>query len=324
MRIIIDTDPGVDDALALLYLAAKADVDIVAVGSVHGNVPAPQGAANALRILELVARPHVPVAVGAHRPLAQALRTAEFVHGDDGLGGHSGPPALTPPVEVSAAEQLVRLARAHPGELTLLALGPLTNVALAVMLEPELPRLLRRVLFVGGAVGVPGNATPYADANVWHDPEAADLVLAAGFQDLTLVGLNVTEAVRADEHWLAALAALPGPRARFASAILEHYVGFYHAMLGSRVCTLHDPLAAAIAVDPELATYRHLALEVELRGVHTRGQVLTDLRKLSSDVHIESTMARGRYPAKVAETVDRDRFLNEMLIALKELPRGLG
>lgn len=318
MRIILDTDPGVDDALAILYLAANSDAEIVAVGSVHGNVPAPQGAANALWLLELAGLPSVPVAVGAARPLAQALQTAEFVHGEDGLGGRSGPPAAAQPTAESAAEQLVRLARAHPGELTLLALGPLTNIALAVLLEPELPRLLRRVVVVGGALNTPGNVVPYAEANVWHDPEAADLVFAAGFEDLTLVGLDVTEAARADEQWLAAVAALEGPWARTATALLKHYVDFYESMVGSRVCTLHDPLAAVIALDPQLATYRLLALEVELRGAHTRGQVVADLRQISSDAPILSTIAQGRHPIKVAETVDAERFLGRLLAALRE------
>lgn len=320
MRIVLDTDPGIDDALAILYLAAHREAEIIAVGSVHGNVPAPLGAANALRVLELVGLDHVPVAVGAHRPLAQALQTSEFVHGSNGLGDHAGPPARTQPIPVSAAEQLVRLARSHPGELTLLALGPLTNIALGLLLEPELPRLLRSVVVLGGAVGVPGNITPYAEANVWHDPEAADLVLGAGFENLTLVALNVTETARADAAWLEAVADLEGPRARFATALLDHYAGFYEAMFGDRVCTLHDPLAAAITLDAGLATYRDMALAVELHGTHTRGQLIGDLREIASDSHIESAIVQGRCPVKVAETVASSTFLSRMFAALQEPP----
>jgi purine nucleosidase len=315
VRIILDTDPGVDDALAIMYLAAQEDAEIVAVGSVHGNVPAPLAAQNALRVLELV-NISAPVAIGAARPLAQPLQTAEFVHGADGLGGRAGAPPRGTPVAESAAEQLVRMARAEPGELTLLALGPLTNIALAVLLEPDLPKLLRSVVVMGGAVNVPGNITPYADANFYHDPEAADLVLAAGFADLTLVGLDVTEQTRAGEEWLTAIGALRGPRAEFANGLLEHYAGFYSQMFGTRACTLHDPLAAAIMLDAKLATYRDIPLSVELTGTHTRGQVVSDQRPIASDAYIGSGAGAGRTPVKVAETVDVPRFLDQMYEAL--------
>jgi purine nucleosidase len=315
VRIILDTDPGVDDAFAIMYLAAQEDAEIVAVGSVHGNVPAPMAAQNALRLLELVGIP-APVAVGAARPLAQPLETAEFVHGDDGLGGRAGAPPRGTPVSESAAEQLVRLARAEPGELTLLALGPLTNIALAVLLEPDLPKLLRSVVIMGGAVTVPGNITPYAEANFYHDPEATNLVLGAGFPDLTLVGLDVTEQTQVGEEWLTAVSALTGPRAEFANGLLDHYAGFYSRMLGTRTCTLHDPLAAAVMLDPKLATYRETPLVIELTGTHTRGQVLSDQRLLANDTHITGGGA-DRPPVKVAETVDVQQFLEQMFDALK-------
>jgi len=316
VRIILDTDPGVDDALAIMYLAAQGDAEIVAVGSVHGNVPAPLGALNALRVLELVGL-NPPVTVGAARPLAQPLQTAEFVHGDDGFGGHAGPEPRDFPVPGSAAEQIVRLARSHPGELTLLALGPLTNVALAVLLEPDLPNLLRSVVVMGGAVTVPGNITPYAEANFHNDPEAADLVLSAGFPDLILVGLDATEQARVGTDWLSALAELTGPRAKFANKILDHYAQFYANMSGEHSCTLHDPLAAAIMLDQKLADYRKMPLGVELTGTHTRGQVVSDLRSISSDAYISTNAGAGRIPVKVAEKVDVATFLDQMFKSLK-------
>lgn len=316
MRIILDTDPGVDDALAIMYLAAQEDAEIVAVGSVHGNVAAPLAALNAIRVLELVGL-SAPVAIGAARPLAQPLQTAEFVHGADGLGGHAGAEPQGAVVSESAAEQMVRLARAHPGELTLLALGPLTNVAIAVLLEPDLPRLLRSVVVMGGAVAVPGNITPYAEANFFNDPEAADLVLAAGFPDLTLVGLDATEQARAGSEWLTAVGALTGARADFANRLLGHYAGFYSQMFGTQSCTLHDPLAAALMLEPKLATYREMPLAVELTGTHTRGQVVSDQRLIASDAYIAAKAGAGRGPVKVADTVDVARFLEQMFDALK-------
>ncbi|CAL9575048.1 Pyrimidine-specific ribonucleoside hydrolase RihA [Actinosynnema sp. ALI-1.44] len=247
-------------------------------------------AENALRVLDLARLTHVPVAVGAHQPLIQPLHTAEFVHGPDGLGGHAGPASPRRPVAESAAEQLVRLARAHPGELTVIALGPLTDIALATMLEPTLPSLIRALTVMGGAVTVPGNITPYADANTWHDSEATDIVLRAGY-NLTLVGLDTTETARADATWLTRLADLDTPKARYATKILTHYADVYATLIGEKVCTLHDPLAVAITLDPTLATHRDLVLGVELTGTHTRGQIVADLRALARDTNIEAPSA---------------------------------
>jgi purine nucleosidase len=314
VRVIIDTDPGIDDALAILYLAATPGVQIVAIGSAHGNVSATQGAANALCVLAQAGRTDVPVAVGAARPLAQPLETAEFIHGVDGLAGRSTPTPATRPVTESAAEQLVRLARAHPGELTLLALAPLTNVALAYLLEPDLPALLRSVVVMGGALAVPGNITPFAEANIWHDPEAADLVLGAGFQ-LTLAALDVTEQASADSAWLATLASIDDARARFATALLKHYTEVYTTLFGQDVCTLHDPLAAAIAVDPGLATYAEYRVAVELGRGATRGQLLADRRGMT-DERLNNPIAADRCPVRVARTANIPVFLERLLIAL--------
>lgn len=308
----MDTDPGIDDAVALLYLAAQPDVTIEAVGSVHGNVPAPLAAQNAARVLRLAGLPGVPVAVGAHRPMAQDLRTAEFVHGDDGLGGHAADiPLGRAPVPESAAEQLVRLARRHPGELTVLALGPLSNLGLALLLEPRLPELLREVVVMGGAIEAPGNITPHADANIAHDPEAADLLFASGCP-VRLVSIDVTDrAARADVAWLDRLAAAPNERAQWITRVLKHYTDFYERLFSTRIATMHDAMAAAIALDPELATYRELPVDVELRGSLTRGRTLVDRRpfRLPGD-------PEPRPPILIVESVDSEVFLDRLLRAL--------
>ncbi|WP_086819760.1 nucleoside hydrolase [Allokutzneria sp. NRRL B-24872] len=314
MRIVLDTDPGIDDALAILYLAAQSGVELVGVGTVHGNVAADTAAENALRVLELVGWGAVPVAIGARRPMAQPLRTYEHVHGDDGLGNVAGAKPKGKPTDESAVEQLVRLARRYPGELDLLALGPLTNVAVALLVEPELPKLLRKVVVMGGAVWVPGNATAHAEANIHNDPEAADLVLGAGF-DLTLVGLEATAHAIANATWLDELAAHDSPRARFASGVLGHYVGFYEPLVGVRQCTLYDPLAAAILLDPDLARYRELPVHVELSGTHTRGTTVADLRGY------QDTSAE-RPAVKIAAELDEAEFLDRMLRALQAETAG--
>ncbi|MBP2473458.1 purine nucleosidase [Crossiella equi] len=316
MRIVLDTDPGIDDALAMLYLAEQPDVEIVAIGSVHGNVPARTAADNARRVLDVIGgAEHIPVAVGAARPLAQPLATSEFVHGPLGLGRWSAPEPSKEPVELSAAEQLVQLARRYPRELDLLALGPLTNVALALLLEPRLPELLRSVLVMGGAVDAPGNATPHAEANILHDPEAADLVFAAGF-DLTLVALDVTGSARADSAWLDALAASTGARGRFAHEVIGFYADFYSQMFGERCATLYDPLAAVLLLHPELATYRDLVVEVELRGEHTRGKTVVDLRGYQEGVGALLGGQSLRPPVRVAHAVDGPGFFSQLTDAL--------
>lgn len=317
--LVVCCDTGIDDAIALLYLAAQPEVRLMGVGSVHGNTTALQAAANSRKVLDLAGRDDVPVVVGAATPLAQPLEIATFVHGEDGLGGHGGPVEAIPPHGESTAEMIVRLARAHPGELTVLALGPATNLALAVMLEPDLPRLLRSVVVLGGALDVPGNITPWADANFAHDPEAADLVLAAGLP-LTLVGLSVTQPAHVDGAWLDALAAAADPRARFATQILDFYVGFYTRMFGARIATLHDALAAALVLDPELATYEHIPVGVELARGLTRGMTLVDRRGFASSEFVASPLDR---PAvAVATSVRAEDFLADLFGVLTTAPRG--
>jgi purine nucleosidase len=315
VRVIIDTDPGIDDAHAILYLAAAPEVEIVAIGSAHGNVSSAQSAANALCVLAQAGRTEVPVAIGAARPLAQPVETAEFIHGHDGLAGVSTPTPGVEPVGESAAAQIVRLARANPGELTVLALAPLTNLALAYLLEPELPTLLRSVVVMGGALAVPGNITPFAEANIWHDPEAADLVFDAGF-DLTLAALDVTGLASADRSWLAMLANIDDGRARFATTLLKHYTEVYTTLFGHEACTLHDPLAAAIAVDPGLATYADYRLAVELGRGATRGQLLADRRGMT-DEQLNNPIGTARRPARVALSADVPVFFDRLLAAFR-------
>ncbi|MET9628132.1 nucleoside hydrolase [Lentzea sp. NPDC006480] len=312
MRIIVDADPGIDDALALYYLRAHPDTEIVAIGTVHGNVPVEQSTANALRLTERLGI-KAPVAKGAARPLAQPLMTAEDVHGEDGLGGHAGDDPTTTHTNESAAEQLARLARANPGELNLLAIGPLTNVALALQIEPHLPRLLDKVVVMGGALNVPGNITSYAEANFWHDPEAADLVLQAGFEDLTIVGLDVTMASHAPGEWLEAL-----PETNYARQILGFYADFYGSFLGRTGFVPHDPLAAAILLDPDLATYREDRFAIELTGRYTRGALVADQRFLAEGSPFGRDIAIERTKARYAVTAQHEIFLDQLRHAVTQ------
>lgn len=309
MRVFVDCDPGIDDAVALAYLTARPEVEIVGVGAVFGNNSVDVTADNALRLLELYGRPDVPVAVGAARPLVQPPKLAPGVHGDNGLGNVKLPEAAAAPVAESAAELLVRLARRSPGEIDVLAVGPLTNLAIALALEPELPALVRRLVVMGGAVSVPGNVSSHAEANISNDPEAAEAVFAAGF-DLDLVALDITMRTVATTEWLEELRGLRGERAERTSAFLDFYADFYTGIFGVRQCAMHDPLAAAVLVDPDLVTEAFEApLRVELSGALTRGMTVADLRP--------RPRADDRRPARVVTRVTEARFLERMLDSLR-------
>jgi purine nucleosidase len=274
--LILDCDTGIDDALALIYGAAHG-ADYVACTVTHGNVPVDVGSRNTLTILEALGLEDVPVFGGAARPLAQPLMTAEFVHGQDGLGDAGVPPSTRVAGDLAAVE-IVRLARERPGELSLVAVGPLTNIALALILEPRLPELVRQVVVMGGAVGVPGNASELGEANVWHDPEAAALVVEAPW-DVLFVGLEITMRTVLPPAAIARIAATQHPVGRLAWQIMQHYLDVYEKTLGERSCVLHDPLAMALALDPGLATYRSVNAYVDTGTGPSRGALVGDLRR---------------------------------------------
>jgi purine nucleosidase len=281
---LVDCDTGIDDALALLYLARlvrDGEAELAAIGTVHGNTAPQVAASNTLRVLERAGISGVPVAVGAARPLAQPVRLAGDIHGADGMGDVGLPEPRGGVADVSAAEQIVALARRRPGELTLLAVGPLTNLAIALLLDPALPERFRQVVIMGGALDHPGNITPHAEANIWHDPEAAELVLAAPWP-VTLVPLDATHPTAVNGAWLDRLAASGAASAQLASAILDFYVGAYQPILGDRGAVIHDALAAMLAVDPSLGEYVERPVHVELRGERVRGATLWDRRAVSS------------------------------------------
>jgi purine nucleosidase len=309
--ILMDCDTGIDDALALLYLAAQAragTAELVAVGTVHGNVTPGAAAMNTLRVLERAGLPGVPVAVGAVAPMVGPARYAYEFHGTDGLGDTRLPEPAGRPVSTSAPEQIIRLARHRPGELTLVAVGPLTNLGIALLLEPALPGLLREVVIMGGALDHPGNVTGHAEANIWHDPEAAELVLAAPWT-VTLVPLDATHPTAVDGDWLDRLAAAATPPAQLATAILPFLTAAYEPTLGYRGCVLHDALAAMLAVDPSLTTYAERPVHVELAGQHTRGATLWDRRA--------DTTRPARPAVRVAITPDAPAFRDRLLASLQ-------
>ncbi|KQR00495.1 nucleoside hydrolase [Arthrobacter sp. Leaf141] len=275
----LDCDTGIDDALALVYLLASPRADLVGIGTVSGNVSAANGARNTLDLLNLAGHPDIPVAVGAHDPQAGTFHGgAPHVHGDNGIGGVDLVPSDREPVKATAAELLVQLAHKYAGDLRLVAIGPLTNIAEALRLEPRLPELIAEVTIMGGAALVPGNISAVAEANIANDPEAAAEVLAADW-NVTLVPLDVTMTNVLEENHRQELLASEHPASQALGEMLGHYFGFYVDIFGRECSAMHDPLAAAIAVrgvEPTLAPT--VRVQVDTTNGLGRGQTACDLR----------------------------------------------
>jgi purine nucleosidase len=275
----LDCDTGIDDAMAIAYLLASESIDLLGVGAVSGNIPAAVGARNTLDLLALAGRPDIPVALGEHDFQAAAFHGgATHVHGANGIGGVELPDSGGSVVTESAAEMLVRLAHERPGQLHVLAIGPLTNLAAALRLDPSIAGLVKEVTIMGGAALVPGNVTAVAEANIHNDPEAAAEVFAADWF-ITMVPLDATMAslIEADDR--DALLASPKPVARAIGAMLDTYFDFYVTAFGRRTSALHDPLAAAIAVgDLRLGTAPTVHVVVDTTDGPGRGQTIAELR----------------------------------------------
>lgn len=289
--VVLDVDTGIDDALALLFALRSPELDVRAVTCVAGNVVLDQVVRNTLGVLAVAeAADRVPVAAGAAAPLVRRLTTATFFHGPDGIGEVPLPEVHRGAVAESAPALLCRLAREMDGDLNVVAVGPLTNVALACRLDPAFPRRLSRLVVMGGAATVAGNVTPAAEANFYNDPEAAAVVFESG-ADLTMVGLDVTLKALFDARRYGllreAVAASPDPVARFASAILDWYLRADLAA-GLEGSPLHDPLAVAALAKPSMLTCRDLHVAIETQGRYTAGQSV-----VNAAGYVEQIVSRG-------------------------------
>jgi inosine-uridine nucleoside N-ribohydrolase len=290
--VILDVDTGTDDALALAYAVASPRIDLIAVSTVAGNVDVGRTTANTLSVLDWLGARDIPVHRGASRPLVRSHRDAIYFHDEGGLGGARLPPSTRSIGADRGPAALIRLARQNPEELTLVTLGPLTNLAIALNVEPGLPELLKSVVVMGGAFTVPGNTTPTAEFNVLVDPEAAEQVFTAPFPNLTIVGLDVTERVALTRvDWDAVNAA----DSLSPSASLLREVGrFAFAQLGRNQFSLHDPLSVAVAIDPTLVDTQGVAIAVDAVEPE-RGR----------------TRITGPGTVRVANSVDAQRALEE-------------
>ncbi len=306
--LVIDTDPGIDDALAILLALASPEVDLRLVTTVHGNVELAQTTENALRVLHLAGRSDVPVAAGARASLVhpQAER-AGHVHGAAGLGGVDLPPSPAAVDPRPAVVALAELLTASEEPVTVAAIGPLTNLALLLGVYPDAAARIGRLVVMGGSAGVGGNATAAAEFNIWADPEAAQAVLSAGLPT-TLVGLDVTLPTVLEETGIARFAAA-GPIGRQAAAILQQYVDHARTAYGTSGVVVHDALALIEAVAPgTLGTVRRDVSVGTTLGA-ARGQTLVDRRAVSTS---PSAVA-------VAETVDSPAAVEFMVARLAAL-----
>jgi len=322
--LILDVDTGVDDALALLYAVASPEVDLVGATCVMGNISVERATENTLAVLEAAGRGDVEVAQGAARPLGRDHVPFPVVHGERGLGRAAPPPPAASPSSRSAVELIVETARARPGEILLIATGPLTNVALALREEPGLPELLRGFSLMGGAFARGGNVTPAAEANIWVDPLAAAEVFTAftGVDEARLpicVGLDVTERAVMRRPDLDAVCA-PAPDSPLGQLIEDatsFYMDFYFSVVGEDGCRLHDPLAVAIAIDESLARLETTRVEVETAGRWTMGETVADLAGVRG-----SPWPVGWDPeanARVALEVAAEEFMERFVERLRSL-----
>jgi inosine-uridine nucleoside N-ribohydrolase len=271
-RVIIDTDPGVDDALALLLAMRSPELQIEAITPVAGNVPLDLTLPNALRLVEIAGRADIPVAAGARAPLLRRLVTASYVHGENGLGGAVFPEPTTKPVATPASELIRQIVRKYPGEVTLIPIGPLTNIATALNSDPELANMVRALIMMGGSLSG-GNITPAAEFNIYVDPEAARIVFQSGIP-ITMVGLDVTRKVFLTDEHVSILEAGHSPVSQAAAKIGRNAIDLarrHGYLVGPN---MHDSLAVAGFLDPSILQLENYYVDVETAGELTAGETI--------------------------------------------------
>lgn len=306
MKLIIDTDPGIDDAMAIFYAAAAPDIDLVGLTTIFGNVTTDTATRNALRLLEAADLGDIPVAQGAAKPLVlPPFPPSAEVHGAEGFGDI--PPAAPKgqAVEEDAADFLIRMAREHKGELVVCPIGPLTNIALAMERDLEFVQNVKAIVIMGGSLKEGGNITPFAEANIYHDPHAADIVMQAG-EKVTLVGLDVTHRILCTPKDFAAIAAQSPELGGMLQDMSHFYLAFYKKVCDFERCPLHDPTAVIACTDPRYFERRKFVVRVSCEGDNIGATVA---------VHDKS-----RAPVNVCMGVEADAVKSQFLKRLALLP----
>ncbi len=277
-KILIDTDPGIDDAMAIFFALESPELDVVGLTSIFGNAHTEVTTINALKLLEIAERTDIPVARGVDRPMNMPYRgPVAFVHGEDGQGNVFLDPPVTKPVDLDAAHFIIDTVMSQPGQITLVPLGPLTNVALAMLLEPRMTSNLAEMVLMGGNAFCGGNASPAGEANILNDPEAADIVFGADCP-IVMAGLDVTEKTFMTNADLAKIGTFDNPRAKHLAAIVPHYSDFYRGRLGIDGIHVHDSSCISYLLAPELYTWEELPIRVDTGHSVCRGKTLTAKR----------------------------------------------
>lgn len=324
-RVIIDTDPGVDDAFALLLAMRSPELQIEAITPVAGNVPLDLTLPNALRMVEIAERTDIPVAAGAKAPMVRRLVTAAYAHGENGLGGAVFPEPTTKPVKETAAQLICDIVRKYPGEVTLITIGPLTNIGAALAADPELAGKVRGLVMMGGSLSG-GNITPAAEFNIYVDPEAARMVFQSGIP-ITMVGLDVTRKTALTDEHVNQLSASKSRVSQAAAKIARNAIDHNRAQGFLIGPNMHDSLALTAFLDPSILKFEDYYVDVEVNGELTAGQTLGyspnqgDLRRSPEmQKKAESSMViRGAAPTLAGTRISpvlRDKWVPNTRVAL--------
>jgi uridine nucleosidase len=298
-KILIDTDPGIDDAMAIFYALESPELDVVGLTTVFGNAHTSVCTTNALKLLEIAERTDIPVARGVDSPLAMPYRgPVPFVHGEDGQGDVFVAPPSTSPLPIDAATFIIETVMNAPGEITLVPLGPLTNIAIAMQREPTLTSHVAEIVLMGGNAFVGGNAAPAAEANILNDPEAADIVFGADCP-IVMAGLDVTEQTVMTSADLARISTFDNPRARHLSAIVPFYQRFYRDRLGLDGICIHDSSTISYLLAPHLYTWVEYPIRVDIGNSVCRGKTQT-----ASRVSDHESAWNGRRAVRILTGVD--------------------
>jgi purine nucleosidase len=274
-RINIDTDPGVDDALAFLLALASPEIQLEALTTTQGNVTLDKATRNALAVLELAHAGHIPVAKGSAVPLVQPLRASADVHGESGLGNSKLPEPQVKPVPIHAVDYLIERVLKEPGELSIFPIGPLTNIALAIRKEPAFAKAVKGLVIMGGAIREGGNMTPLAEFNIYVDPHAAHIVFHSGIP-IILIPLDVTHKCLLKSEHIDRLMKIDSPVSRFIRDVFEVYLSF-SLERGFDGIALHDPLTLATVIAPELLTLKKYYVDVDISGGISMGKTFADV-----------------------------------------------
>ncbi|MCU1302709.1 MAG: hypothetical protein JWQ87_2993 [Candidatus Sulfotelmatobacter sp.] len=311
-RVIIDTDPGTDDAMAIILALNSPELHVEALTVVPGNVDGRQGLENALKIVSLAGRCDITVAGGAQHPLNQKLITAQFWHGKNGLAGVELPPTKCKADPRFGPDLIIEMVHKYPHEITLIPVGPLTNIALAVSKDPSIAGLVKDIVIMGGSI-TGGNVNGAAEANIYNDPEAAQIVFNAGWM-VTMVGSDVGERTLITRKYLTQLQSTHGPQNDFIAKIADFYLNRSEKS-GYSGAAMYDPLAVGIALDATLGTLKEMHVDVETKGEFTRGETVANRMGSSENNvlhgdHYEIEGTVGLKPnARVCVASDADRFL---------------